>query len=399
MRDLFPGHYRPTDEEFARLWNEGIITFDANVLLNLYRYTSETRDKLFELLEGLDEQIWLPYQAALEFHRNRPTVIREQEVAFEKLVGRIRSLRSDFEEEIDDVVQEGRHPVLDPDELRERVQGALDSLRGTIEGLKSEHPNLLEEDPIRARVDRLFDGRVGEPFDTDRLQEIRDQGSERYENKIPPGYEDEGKEERHRYGDLILWRQVLDKASEEQRPVILVTDDSKEDWWRKAKGQRIGPRPELVEEMRDEAGELFYLYSPESFMSYAADHLEQEVTDETLADVQRVSEQVRRFTEQIDRRTEILQAVENLVARTENTSKALDNLLSHESQLGQLDETQRLMAKILERQRQQQLNLSDLVVPQDVVDTVQQLEDYESEEEGHEEGAEPENEDEREEGP
>ncbi len=36
MRDLFPGYYRPTEEEFAKMWQEGIFVFDANVLLNIY---------------------------------------------------------------------------------------------------------------------------------------------------------------------------------------------------------------------------------------------------------------------------------------------------------------------------------------------------------------------------
>jgi hypothetical protein len=33
MRDLFSEYYRPTDEEFSRLWQDAIFVFDTNVLL------------------------------------------------------------------------------------------------------------------------------------------------------------------------------------------------------------------------------------------------------------------------------------------------------------------------------------------------------------------------------
>ncbi|MEQ8996136.1 MAG: PIN-like domain-containing protein [Coleofasciculus sp. B1-GNL1-01] len=53
MRDLFPGYYQPTPEEFETLWQEAIFSFDANILLNIYRYSAETRERLFEIIERL----------------------------------------------------------------------------------------------------------------------------------------------------------------------------------------------------------------------------------------------------------------------------------------------------------------------------------------------------------
>lgn len=50
MRELFPGYYRKTDAEIKKIWEEGVIVFDANVLLNLYRYSDATRKTLLELI-------------------------------------------------------------------------------------------------------------------------------------------------------------------------------------------------------------------------------------------------------------------------------------------------------------------------------------------------------------
>jgi hypothetical protein len=39
MRALFPGYLNREPEEFAALWENCIFSFDANFLLDFYRYT------------------------------------------------------------------------------------------------------------------------------------------------------------------------------------------------------------------------------------------------------------------------------------------------------------------------------------------------------------------------
>lgn len=86
--------------------------------------------------------------------------------------------------------------------------------------------------------------KVGGPYPLDKKKEAFEQGRKRYEKHIPPGYKDEeknnkkgqGKEqgnsnEERRFGDLIVWVQILDKAEETGKPIVFVTDDRKEDWW------------------------------------------------------------------------------------------------------------------------------------------------------------------------
>ena len=80
MRELFPGFYKRTDKELSECWQEGIFVFDTNMLLNVYRYASETRDRYFEILDILKKrnQLWIPYQAAYEYQDRRIDVIRGQ---------------------------------------------------------------------------------------------------------------------------------------------------------------------------------------------------------------------------------------------------------------------------------------------------------------------------------
>ena len=54
-----------------------MVVPDANVLLNLYRYTDQARDDLLSVLERLGNQLWVPHQVLVEFWRNRDAVLRD----------------------------------------------------------------------------------------------------------------------------------------------------------------------------------------------------------------------------------------------------------------------------------------------------------------------------------
>jgi len=78
MRDLFPGFYYsyPQGEELSKLWEEAIFVFDANMLLNVYRYSSKALDRYLDILNHLKHKIWIPYQVANEYQENREEVIK-----------------------------------------------------------------------------------------------------------------------------------------------------------------------------------------------------------------------------------------------------------------------------------------------------------------------------------
>jgi PIN like domain len=78
VRDRFPGYYRPTQEQFQQMWEECIFSYDANVLLNVYRYSPATCEELFRIFQHLKDRTWLTHQAVLEYHENRQEVIEQQ---------------------------------------------------------------------------------------------------------------------------------------------------------------------------------------------------------------------------------------------------------------------------------------------------------------------------------
>lgn len=283
MRDLFSEYYRLTQGEFDFLWSECVFCFDANVLLDVYRYTPDTRNRLLAVLEKLQERIWIPYQVAKEFHENRIKVIRDQEVPYEKISSKVQKAITGLTNELQALSLEGRkpHPFINMQQVYAVLDGVLGQVEDVLQKSKEAHPDLLEDDPLLLRIAELFDGKVGDAYDPEALNAKYQEIKIRYSHEIPPGYKDleakeppaEGGTDSRAYGDAVCWFQMLDFAKQERKPIVFVTGDVKEDWWLKIYGKTIGPRPELIREMRKEAEVNYYQYVTDVFLERAEAHL------------------------------------------------------------------------------------------------------------------------------
>jgi hypothetical protein len=56
----------------------------------------------------------------------------------------------------------------------------------------------------------LFDSKVGEPFNEQRFPNLYKEADDRYKREKHPGFMDaKEKEDERKYGDFILWKQIL----------------------------------------------------------------------------------------------------------------------------------------------------------------------------------------------
>ncbi len=137
-----------------------------------------------------------------------------------------------------------------------------------IKKAKNEHPKWIEKDDVLDQINSVFETSIGLNYDEEKLTEIKKEGKDRYEKKIPPWYKDDKKPEDKKYGDLILWYQIIDKAKEIKKPIILVSGDVKEDWWLEKNGKRIMPLPQLKKEIFEKAEVDFHIYTADRFLEY-----------------------------------------------------------------------------------------------------------------------------------
>jgi PIN like domain len=286
MKNKFHGYYQPTSEEFKDLWDNCIFTLDANVLLNLYRYTPNTRSEFIKILERVADRLWIPHQVALEYQHNRLSVISQQEKAYSEVIDDLQDASNLLESKLNEY---RRHPYIDVQLIIEQTKKSFGAISKELEKKHKEHPDLLTQDDVRTRITDLFDDKVGSPYTLDKLAIIYLEGEKRYQANIPPGYMDaKEKKDNSKYGDLILWLQIMDHAKEKKCPVIFVCDDAKEDWWWVFSGKVNGPRPELIEEFTAYTQMQLYIYPSDRFMEFAKEHFKESIGKKAIIEVKNI---------------------------------------------------------------------------------------------------------------
>jgi len=289
MKDILDEYYKLNDEALKKHWDQDVFSFDANVLLNLYRYTPKTRNAFFNLLEKIKDRIWISYQAAFEYQKNRLIVINAQKEAYKDVRDTLDKKKGEIEAKLNSFK---KHPYLQTSELKMQIESAFKSIEKDLDKLEENHPDYMSEDPIWERLTKLLDGKVGENFSKETSEKVYREGKKRYEENIPPGYMDfkskKGEGDQSLFGDLLVWKQIIEKAKTIESSIILITDDLKEDWWYKFKGKTISPRPELIKEFKDDTGKRISIYQADVFLELANKNLKQNTDSDAIQEMRKV---------------------------------------------------------------------------------------------------------------
>lgn len=278
MKNSFFEYYKNDIDKIRENWEKALFVFDANVLLNFYRYSKETSEKFLQVIKSLGDRVWIPHQVGLEYHKNRLFVISNEMKVFKDFKTKVEAISSEIE-------NQSRNPFFSPD-LTNDFQNIKQRVFNEIQIRQAEFENLLLEDKILNDITKIFNGKVGPETNGERLKEIYKSGEDRYKNDLPPGYEDKQKPAPRKFGDLVLWFQIIDKSVADKRPIVLIIDDRKEDWWRLHHGLTISPRVELIREFRDMTNQDCMFYKPFNFLSYLNQFNEEKVSQTVLDEVE-----------------------------------------------------------------------------------------------------------------
>ena len=321
MRNAFVGYYKPTEIELTRMWENSVFVLDANVLLNLYRYSAETNTEILNTFQQMGDRIWIPYQAALEYHQRRMQVIEHQEDSYLDLQKFLKEIQGELKNRLlsDD------HSFL-ADQLIDKVVKIFKDLEVKLHERKEEYLSLFENDKLQDAISNLLERKVGNNFSKERLEEICKEGKVRYEDETHPGFHDEkAKKDIDKYRDLIIWFQTIEHAKATYKPVIMLTDEKTDDWWLKFKGELIGPRPELIHEMRDKANVSFYMYRVDPFMENAQKFLDVSIKPEAIDEVHKFRIRDDKRMESKDDFTKALRFQRDAVAKLSEELQELAN--------------------------------------------------------------------------
>jgi len=326
MKQIFQGFYTPNEDDIKASWSSDktLFVFDANVLLNLYSYTEDTRKDFFKILDKVSDNIWLPYHVGLEYQRNRLNVIKNEKAIFPKIEKYLDNIKKQVDNNtFQDLKLAQRLPSLnsEAEKLHKDILNLLSKYESSVKKWNKMQPEVRSTDKIRQKIDKFFDGRIGlSPKDQVYLDTLFDEGKERYSNLVPPGYKDKKEKEAKEkftysgltyipmYGDLIIWKQILDKASNEDiDSVIFITDDAKEDWQYiiDSNGKKtIGVRSELRDEICIKSNiTSFEILQTTNFMESGQEFLELQLKKESIKEVKLNLELIKAIE---DRKEELL---------------------------------------------------------------------------------------------
>jgi hypothetical protein len=287
MRLTYPEFYGPSDDDLMRFVTEATIVPDANVLLGLYRLSPDARENALGVLEApaVSGRLWLPYQAGLEFLRNRAKVAGALDDAYTKA----RKLVAELPTKVVGVFDTGERHKHSRMTVEATISKAIVDLGAELERLESNDAALIDlnDDPILPRIERLFSGRIGSPPSSETVQKrVETFVSYRAPNLIPPGYEDmKDKAGVDAAGDYLIWAEILDFAAVSDKQVLFLTDDLKNDWYAGPRGKRTGPRPELVREFAEHSVRGYHQLEFARFLSLAREHLRLDVEETTVDEV------------------------------------------------------------------------------------------------------------------
>ncbi|HYH98763.1 PIN-like domain-containing protein [Hyalangium sp.] len=326
MKELFPGYYRPTPEEFDDLWKTATFVFDTNVLLHIHRRNKKTRRAILDKFKRLGDRLWIPYEIAAEYQRNKLKVASNLVDSLKDILDGLKKAKEPLRAH-----HLREHAFLDAETL---TQG-IDQLIKQVEQARDNSRRVSLDDAESMELASLLHGRLDEPYSEEVRSNKLKEAKVRAEKKVPPGFKDyeSKKNEGLAAGDALIWFKMLGRATEKQCPIIFVTDDAKEDWWGDEE-QAYGPHPELRQEMWSVARQRFYMYKLSEFLVHAGKYLGENVPAEVVEDVKEhelrvrytmISLDVQRLRSDRDRLAALLSQVDARIAEDPHSPHGLED--------------------------------------------------------------------------
>ena len=253
-----------TESDFKKYWNDGIIALDTSLLLFLKQCDKKLAIDIIDIFMFKKDNIWIPAHVKEEFENNK-----QQERIKSGACGRINEFKKRLNNNIDKVkntfdelsketLSEGYDAlseVLGQVDINSMFLNLLSQFESKASTLTDENREFLRSGIVETFYNIAF-SKVATPLSEKEILSIQEEGKLRYQNQIPPGYKDKKKNNENDYGDLIIWKEILEKSKEQNKPILFITRDKKIDWFA-LNGKDIEcPRQELLKEVKQNCGSL-----------------------------------------------------------------------------------------------------------------------------------------------
>ncbi|MGJ3254915.1 MAG: PIN-like domain-containing protein [Alcanivorax sp.] len=242
------------------------VSYDTSTILDLYRLSDNSREEVLSLFEKIERRVghFVTHYVAFEVSKNKEMAKKDSEVK----INDIKQKFSSFKKSLNGNARAGGYSTPF-DELSKEVRESLEEIHKSIEAKTSDIKRNSSFNSLYGRFSKMFSGKVSSPFSGEDLRKIIENGAVRYSCKIPPGFADDAKSDfvnffgdpiESKYGDLIIWEHLISWAAKNEKNIIFITSDQKDDW---VESRKI--RPDLAAEFNKRTGFSIYIFTLSEF--------------------------------------------------------------------------------------------------------------------------------------
>lgn len=243
-----------------------IIIFDTNAWLDLYMIHPLALKEIVSKFEEEKDLFWIPEQVYWEFNNNakkkRDCALNIIKNISENATKGINNIKNQIHQDLSNLK---RDVILSDERLLDYIDKNFKEIHKHIkyelELINKQYTEKMEiitegQDVINKLVNDIYTNNT--PFHLTEIQRMNlyEEGELRIKYGIPPGLTDVDKKNdsknlmyRHRYGDLLIWKDLLRKTEEliqamrdeEKLNVIFVENEKKGDWWKNNEKRVIAP--------------------------------------------------------------------------------------------------------------------------------------------------------------
>ncbi|GEM_PF-6939011 len=245
-----------TKDEFDQLDNYTIV-LDTNIFLHLYQYPYKVATEILTILKAHHLKIWIPHQVYIEFLNNYHQKKGKELKRYDNFKSDMGNIAKESKSKMDSKINVLKEKYFDIKEFKVTLDDIYDSMNLAIEEFVSnsskefnQMKEFLEKDEVLKFLNLIkARGNVGENINFSERVDIIKEGEFRYTYKLPPGYEDKDKDGLNKFGDLFIWKEIMNYTKQTNSNILFITDDVKEDWWELDKKEKpISIRKELKQE-------------------------------------------------------------------------------------------------------------------------------------------------------
>lgn len=288
------GYLYSTDEIDKIKKEVTLFVFDTNVWLDLYTLPKKCVDEILHGFTWRTDMIWLPNQVFIEFKNNykssrgtgsfKPNLKCNLEEVFKKFEDSIdTNFKIYKEKEIIEVPQ--------INQLKNHILQEIQLLKGStfpkaneiFENIKKLNSYSEKNDDIEILINALRRSSHANGFKVLELLKIYEEGEVRFKYNTPPGFMDKEKPNnkknettQSKYGDLILWKELLQKGKESKCNLVLVQNEKKADWWDMSNNARKIPKVMIEEfdEVKGKESNKFLMMDFNEFLFHFSSYFE-----------------------------------------------------------------------------------------------------------------------------